>query len=204
MKISTVQQICKGAKRIELLSDPSQITQWISDGGAFYPLYDLPEFDQESMFALFDIPEKKRDKITFAYKYAFPETICFKDRMEGENALDFGTISICKSGRVLRPLKTSLGVIYINEKYLKPFSDSENGVQLYERCTSGGRVYVAVKEGVVLKGIIFPYDVVTKEFVSELKMICELSEIAVENKETGAIDESAENDVQMDLDEYLN
>lgn len=204
MKMSVIQQICKGAKRIELLSDSSSVTQWISDGGAFYPLYDLPELEQDSVFALFDIPEKKQEKISFLYKYAFPEMICFKDRMEGESALEFGTISICKNGRILRPYKTSRGMIYINEKYLKPFSDSENGVQLYERCTSGGTVYVAVKEGVVLKGIILPYDVVTKAFVSELKTICELSAVVAETKRAEIRGDDADENEQMDLDEYLN
>ena len=39
MKIASIQQICKGAKRIELFSAPSSSVQWISDGGAFYPLW---------------------------------------------------------------------------------------------------------------------------------------------------------------------
>ena len=62
MKLSAIQQICKGAKRIELWSDSATRTQWISDGGAFYPLYNLPNLEAENVFALFDIPEKKQDK----------------------------------------------------------------------------------------------------------------------------------------------
>ena len=132
MKIASIQQICKGAKRIELFSAPSSSVQWISDGGAFYPLYNLPEMQEENVFALFDIPEKKQDKIRFEHKHQLPEAISFTDAVDAENALEFGNISIYARGRILRPLKTSLGVIYINEKYLKPFSDAENGVQLYE------------------------------------------------------------------------
>lgn len=201
MKISAIQQICKGAKRIELFSAPASPTQWISDGGAFYPLYNLPEMEEENVFALFDIPEKKQDKIRFEHKRHLPEAIRFTDTADVENALDFGTISLYARGRVLRPLKTSVGMIYINEKYLKPFADAENGVQLYERYTTGGEVYIAVKEGFLLTGIILPYDIVTKEFVDELKAIYELSALAAENKKLHRL--GAEEPEQIDLEEYF-
>lgn len=94
MKIASIQQICKGAKRIELFSAPSSSVQWISDGGAFYPLYNLPEMREENVFALFDIPEKKQDKIRFEHKRQLPEAISFTDAVDAENALEFGNISI--------------------------------------------------------------------------------------------------------------
>ncbi len=201
MKISAIQQICKGAKRIELFSAPSSPVQWISDGGAFYPLYNLPEMEEENVFTLFDIPEKKQDKIRFEHKRTLPEAIRFTDTADVENALDFGTISIYARGRVLRPLKTSIGIVYINEKHLKPFADAENGVQLYERYTPSGEVYLAVKEGFLLTGIILPYDIVTKEFVDELKAIYELSALAAENKKLHRL--GAEEPEQIDLEEYF-
>lgn len=201
MKLSSIQQICKGAKRIELFSDPSVSVQYISDGGAFYPLYNLPEMEEENVFTLFDIPEKKQDKIRFEHKRSLPEAFDFSDTTGEEIALEFGTISICKRGRILSPLKTSLGIVYINERYLKPFSDAENGVQLFERHTPGGEIYIAVKEGFLLTGIILPYDIVTPEFVEELKTIYELSALAAENKKTEATTPAEL--AQIDIDEYL-
>ncbi len=201
MKISTIQQICKGAKRIVIYSDPSVSVQYISDGGAFYPLYNLPRMEEENVFALFDIPEKKQDKIRFEHKRSLPEFIDFSDTTDDEIALEFGSISIYKRGRILSPIKTSLGIIYINEKYLKPFSDSENGVQLFERHMPGGGIYIAVKEGFLLTGIILPYDIVTSDFVEELKKIYELSALAAENRKNAPA-EPAE-PAQIDIDEYL-
>ena len=201
VKLSSIQQICKGAKRIELFSDPSAPVQYISDGGAFYPLYGLPKMEEENVFTLFDIPEKKQEKIRFERKHKLPEIINFSDTTDDEIALEFGMISICTRGRILSPLKTSLGIVYINEKYLKPFSDAENGVQLFERHTPGGEIYIAVKEGFLLTGIIIPYDVVTPEFVEELKMIYKLSAVAADNrKPVPAEPDEAE---QIDIDEYL-
>lgn len=201
MKINTIQQICKAAKRIELFSAPSSTVQWISDGGAFYPLYNLPTMKEENVFALFDIPESKQNKIRFEHKFKLPEAISFTDTTETENPLELGTISICARGRALSPLKTSLGIIYINQKYLKPFSDAENGVQLYERYTPDGEIYIAVKEGFLLTGIILPYDIVTKEFVDELKTIYELSSLAAENKRLHRLE--TEEPEQIDLGDYI-
>lgn len=201
MKISAIQQICKGAKRIELCSAPSSSVQWISDGGAFYPLYNLPEMREENVFALFDIPEKKQDKIRFEYKNQLPAAICFGDTAEAENVLELGYISICARGRALRPLKTSHGMIYINEKYLKPFADAENGVQLYERYTPDGEVYIAVKEGFLLTGIILPYDIVTEDFVEALKVIYEFSALSAENKRVHRL--GAAETEQIDIGESL-
>ncbi len=192
MKISAIEQICKGAKRIDLYSSETTRAQWISDGGAFYPLYNLPQMKEENVFTLFDIPEKKQDKIRFEHKYQLPENISFADTADAENALEFCNIFIHTRGKTLVPLKAQIGVIYINEKYLKPFSDAENGVQLYERYTPGGEIYIAVKEGFLLTGIILPSDIVTKEFVDELKTIYELSALAAENKKLHREAEGAE------------
>lgn len=183
MKLSTIQQICKGAKRIELYS-PQDGCQWIGDGGALYPLYNLPRMDGDSIFAMFDIPEGKRDKIHLWQHTTLPENACFTDFAEGEVLVGLGDLEVSLSGRVLVPLKTSHGAIYINRKYLLPFKDSENGVLLYERNTSSGTVYVAVKEGFLLTGIIFPYNVVTPKFVEELETLCALSRVAMENQKS--------------------
>lgn len=199
MKISAIQQICKSAKRIELFSTPASSVQWISDGGAFYPLYSLPEMKAENVFALFDIPEKKQEKIHFEHKYQLPDDLSFASSTASENPLEYGNISIYARGRILAPIKTSLGIIYINEKYLKPFSDAENGVQLFERHTLSGNVYIAVKEGFLLTGIILPYDIITKEFIEELEMIYKLSVIAAENKR---FNDEVQEPEQLQLEEY--
>ncbi len=201
MKIASIQQICKSAKKIELFSAPGASVQWISDGGAFYPLYNLPEMEEENVFALFDIPEKKQEKIHFEHKYQLPEALSFADATATETPLEFGNISIYARGRILAPIKTSLGIIYINEKYLKPFSDAENGVQLYERYTPRGVVHLAVKEGFLLTGIILPYDIITKEFVAELETIYKLSAVAAENK--GLHSDENEEPEQLALEENI-
>lgn len=182
MKLNAIQQICKSAKRIELYTSPAASAQWISDGGAFYPLYNLPVLRDDTVFTLFDIPEKKRNKIRLEQRDLLPESICFTDHDEGDALLDQGKIAIGINGHTLVPLYTSLGAVYINAKYLAPFKDSENGVQLYERHMPSGAVYIAVKEGFLLTGIILPYDIITSEFIKDLEVMHRLTLLACDNR----------------------
>ena len=184
MKLKAIQQICKGAKRIELYTTPGARAQWISDGGAIYPLYNLPELKDDSVYTLFDIPESKRDKIRLEHRSRLPANLDFADYHEGESLIEQGKIEVCVRGRTLIPLTTSLGAVYINAKYLTPFSDSEAGVQFYERHTASGGVYLAVKEGFLLTGIILPYDVVTTEFIKELEQLHRMTALAESNRQT--------------------
>lgn len=199
MKINSIQKICKSQKRIILFQTPSGV-QWISDGFAIFPLYGLPPLDCESVLVMFDIPEKKQDKIFCEIKSGLPEAYDFSDTADEESQLELGSISICAKGMTLLPLKTSFGITYINQKYLAPFSDSENGVTLYERTTPAGQTYIAVKEGFLLTGIILPYDIVTKDFVSSLKEIYELSAVAESNKNSLPDDEKE----QMKLNDFID
>lgn len=201
MKINSIQQICKGAKRIELYTVEDKNVQWISDGGAFYPLYNLPQLEQENVFTMFDIPEDKQNKIRFEHKFTLPQAMNFEDHANGETLLELGGISIYTRGQILLPLKTSLGIVYINQKYLAPFKDSKNGVTLHERITPNGAVYIVAKEGFLLTGIILPLDVITKGFVDELESIYKLSAVAAENKKLSR--EEAEVPEQMDLGDSI-
>ena len=181
MKIQSIKQICKGAKRIDLYSPAEENDQWISDGCAFYPLYNLPVLRYESICTMFDIPEKKRDKIQIEEKRSLPHSFNFGDCDDREQPLRASPLALYLYGRTLIPLESSQGAIYIDKKYLAPFADAENGVQLYERVTAQGNVYVAVKEGFLLTGIIWPYNVVTQNFVNDLARLHDLSAVTLEN-----------------------
>lgn len=193
MKINAIVQLCKAAKRILLFYDADRDVQWISDGSAYYPLYNVPLLEEDSVFVLFDIPNKKREKVNLEYREELPTAADFSDRTEDELPVEAAALSVCAHGRTLLPVRTSLGCIYINEKHLKPFGDCEKGVQLYERHTASGAVYIAVKEGLLLKGVIHPYCNITESFVEELKGLWEQSKIGFENGE-----ETVE---QMELEE---
>lgn len=180
MKIKQIESILKAEKTIIVIEN--EACQWLGNGSVFYPVYNLPKLTKENIFTIFDIPEEKRDKFYFEER-PLPQGISFDDTDEGETMLERGSIAIYANGRALEPLKTSLGISFINERYLKPFADTDGGYDLYERIDSKGNIYIAVKCGFILLGIISPYDLVSEKFVSTLQELTELSKVALLNQE---------------------
>ena len=66
MKLKKVVALCNKAKGFRLfdkLDSTGEITQWLGDGYAIYPLIGLPILDEETLCAVFDISEKQRENI---------------------------------------------------------------------------------------------------------------------------------------------
>lgn len=62
MKIKQIEAILKASKTIAVIETPS--CQWLSNGFAAYPIYNLPELTEENIFAMFDIPKDKQENST--------------------------------------------------------------------------------------------------------------------------------------------
>ena len=180
MKLKQIEAILKAEKTIIVSETPS--CQWLGNGAAFYPVYNLPKLTQDNIFTMFDIAEDKRDKFYFEER-ELPSFINFEDGDESEEMLDRGSIAFYAQGRTLEPLKTSQGIAFINTRYLKPFTDSQAGYELYERTDKLGRPYIVVKSGFVLLGVISPYDLVSESFVQTLEEILNLSKVTLFNKQ---------------------
>lgn len=181
MKIKQIESILKSKKTIIILNTPS--CQWLGDGSAFYPVYNLPKLTQENIFTIFDVPEDKRDKFSFQELDA-PTHINLDDDDENEQMLDRSKfVDICAGGRRLEALVTSDGISFIDTRYLKPFADIDDGCELYERIDKSGKPYIAAKTGFVIVGIIKPYDLINDKFINILESMLTLSRAALFNKE---------------------
>lgn len=141
MKLKKIEQILKRNKTIILYHGPDDI-QFLSDGTALYPMFNLPELTKESIFTMFDIPEEKASKFLFEIRAL-------------SQSLD------------LEPLKTSQGIKYINTRYLEPFADIETGYEIYERTREDGMLYFAIKSGLILCGVVLP-SFGDEKFIKEL------------------------------------
>ena len=71
MKIKAIEAIIKANKTIVIIKEDG--CQWLGNGSALYPLYDFPKMNQQNIFAMFDIPEDKREK--YAYRESTGETL---------------------------------------------------------------------------------------------------------------------------------
>ena len=170
MKLGKVGALCKGAKRFFVYK--TWRDQWLSDGGAIYPIREFPMLKEDNVYTLFDIPEDKRGKMQY-YEDDIPYGIAFDDACEDEVVVQLAPISIVCYGSTYSPIKGRYGILYIDRRYLGPLGDD---ITLYERYyPRSDKSYIAVKRGLLLEAIILPAQIATKELADILKKIGELT-----------------------------
>lgn len=150
MKIKAIASLLKGNRLINLWDCGD--TQWISNGRAAYPLYGMPRLDEETVMTVMDIPEKDRDKY-IVDNLGAPTKLNLSDYDDTERRLPPPMLTIGYGGEVLMPARTSLGLMFFDPAYLKPIDED---YELFEREDKDGEMYIAVKAGLLLKGIILP------------------------------------------------
>lgn len=155
MKTKRAIELCKQSRRMSLWEGSG--VQWISDGGAAYPLYNLPSFDFASICSTYDILLDKTEKIIFTAS-DLPREMNFADIADGEIIAEPAPINLVKDGIVMIPLIAEDELEYIDAKYLDPLADARGDLELYRRTTAAGRVYFAAKLGMVVVGIIQPME----------------------------------------------
>lgn len=176
MKIKQIESILKSSKNIAVLI--AEEGQWLGNGAAYYPVYNLPRMTKEHIFAMFDIPEDKRDKFFFS-EAPTPNHINFTDHDECENSVKKLKLSLDVYGYSVTLLETSRGLVCINSQFLKPFQGLKEGYELYERFSKKQGIYIAVKSGFSLVGIILPLKIIDEKFVEELERVFELAEFSM-------------------------
>ena len=136
MKIKKVGAICNAGGYYYLMDERDAageiVGQWLGDGKSAYPLVGLPVMDLENICAMFDITEKKREKLVMR-RADVPDSMDWGDTAPLERQLDDPKLCVRYDGRDLLPLETTAGVTFIQEKYLLPLDGLE-----YMRLTSAG------------------------------------------------------------------
>lgn len=198
MKIKSIAAICKKNKNIAIFERYNDggdlVTQYIGDGSAVYPVIGLPPLDAESLLTIFDVPEKDRDNY-FVKTLGIPAGISFEDTDATERQVERETLSIIYSGKTLKPIRTTRGLVFIESRYLAPVNDVLDVLELYERRTAEGAPYIVAKAGFLLQAVIMPYDVINQQFVESLQGLtreCEFTLSEKERKEREARDHFTE------------
>ena len=73
--------------------------------------------------------------------------------------------------------------MFIESRYLSPVSDILDVLELYERITPGGTPYIVAKAGFLLQAVIMPYDVISQQFVDNLKRLTEQCALSLDLRE---------------------
>lgn len=164
MKMNKISALCKFAKTINIYEYNG--TQFVGNGFAAYPLYGMAELDEDSLFIIFDVPEKKQDSYD-CNVMPVPSGISFDDGADFENIIEQSDFRIDYKGTMLMPLETSQGIVFMDAALLAPLAD-ENNVELYERITKGKRPYIVAKAGFMLLAVFMPLGCITKQFCEKL------------------------------------
>ena len=130
----------------------------------------------------FFVPEKDRDNY-FVKTLGVPAGISFEDTDETERHVEREGISIIYSGRTLKPIRTTRGLVFIESRYLSPVADVLDVLELYERRTAEGTPYIVAKAGFLLQAVIMPYDVINQQFVESLQDLTRECEFSLSEKE---------------------
>lgn len=141
----------------------------------------LPLMTNEQLLIMFEVPEKDYPKYHFSNNEKFTNQLDRNDCISAESIVEPLAMKLYYCGYSLIPLKTEVGLVCIEEKYLKPLADLEQGYELYLRYSDRNKPYIVAKAGMFLKAVILPCEVVDKFFYSAVKDVMKLTEAAIGN-----------------------
>lgn len=181
MKLNKIIGFCKSEKTIYLYEGEDK--QWLSDGYAVYPLDNVPHFDTNTLCATYDIAGKKKENINARHFLELPKSFSFADSIENESVCEVNPIKVSINGITYTQILTSTGCEFIDSQYLAPFSDTNaDMLRIFERVSSDGTTYFAVKEGFILVAVILPEVLLNQKTLEELKAFVGRCEVHMKNK----------------------
>ena len=180
MKIKSIISICNAEKGVGVYGVGEEYEQFFSANNALYLMSGLPKLGEDEIYMLFGIPLDKRDKFTVAIHEEYPPRFDLSPRSD-DTDVSRSNIRIKAFGGEYEPIGTSQGIVYISTRYLAPFDDFKEGVQLYERIDRYGKIYLVVKSGFMVVGIICPEAITNAWLCESLGKLAELTKAAFDN-----------------------
>lgn len=171
MKFKKIQTLLRQIKTIHIRH--GEAAQWIGDGSALYPVYNLPYLNERAMQTILDINDDAWDKYDFEEHPTM--SLNEDDVMEGMIQLDRLEITLYWKGRDLIPLIGNGKIYYIQAKYLKPFDDDMLLTYWLRDDPALASPIIGIQEGMCLAGLIAPMVIDDKVFCESLYRIYELT-----------------------------
>lgn len=135
--------------------------QYITNGCGLYSLHNFPLLNADQLCAILGIPEKKKGKYNIEDNAEIPEFV--NTNINQYNPLVRKNLLINYLGELYEPLNLHTGIAFINNKYLKPFSDLEE-ISLYDHYDINTRQHmIIVKAGFLFVGAIAPENIISEK-----------------------------------------
>jgi hypothetical protein len=193
MKIKKIEKLCKDAGYIFLydelgscneengeLEEPAR--QWMGDGYAVYPLDGMPYLAEREVCAIFDIDEKKRDKIVINHFENLPEYVSLADQMETDEPLEEIRFQMSLGDDELALFRDEGGRLVVIKAEYKKTIDNWKECQCFKRVSADGKPFVAVMSGCILRGLIGTYRI-NEQLVETLGVVYNAAGVAAEQEQ---------------------
>lgn len=147
MIIKNISAIIKSSEAMSAVTDGYGI-MWIGDMHSLYPLWGLPVMDNDQLYTLLDIDDKKAEKLT-----AVPFYEVNLEDVDGDE-VQIERYPLILSGHMV--YHTSRGAAFVEQRYMRPLNDLKGEVTYWQRVNQHGMLYIAVKVGLLLRAILLP------------------------------------------------
>lgn len=145
MKLKGMAALCRRGKRVTLFErrhDDGTIEQFLSDGFGVYMTGDLPQLDEESVLAIFDVSAKDDWVVQ---RSALPDWISTDDFDPTDEPVRLCETGVTHDGKTYRPLfRKDRGVVWTDEAFFSPIAGHDFSLFLRGR---GSEQYLVAKEG---------------------------------------------------------
>ncbi len=195
MKFSKIAALAKREKTAILMRDADGV-QWLGTGSAAYMLEGMPPLDTDTVLTVMGVPEDKKSTWFSVEKEDKGKLLENDVPGEEEVTADNAGISVIYGGKLLMPIYTMMGMVWIDAELLAPTDRKEAGYRrFFIRCMENGTRVVAVKEGLVLTAVIMECRIESNDLADALDTL------AGRYRLQKAMEERKENDIQGTIGE---
>lgn len=195
MRFSKIAALAKRNKTAVLMRDPDGV-QWLDIGGAAYMLDGMPPLDSETVLTVMGVPDDKRDKWLAKERSGGEELLKNDAPGEEEVTAENAGVSVIYGGRLLMPIYTMMGMVWVDVELLAPTDRKEAGYRrFFIRGTKKGNRMIAVKEGLILTAVIMECRIEGNDLMEALDTL------AGRYRLQKTMGERKENDIQDEIGE---
>lgn len=167
MKLQKIVDICK--KSGQMYITHAEDTQWVGNGQAIYPLYDLPKLQAEELCTIYGITEDQQDKMILNEKSATEYDVSFAALDGSEEAVVVVPMEITFGGASYKILRSKTGISFVKRLYFSPFKEETQVWQKKNKCGE----YFIITAGMFVVGVIFPKLGLRADIAAEIKDVAE-------------------------------
>lgn len=167
MKIQKIVDLCK--KSGQMYITKTEDCEWIGNGYAIYPLYDLPELTAEELCTIYGITEEQQDKMILNDKSVSEYGgIDFGPIKADEEPAEVVKLGLYYGGTRFMMLQSKEGISFVPGVYLSPYKEE---IQFWRRVSSSGIEYFVLTAGMFVVGIVFPEVGLRADISAEIKEV---------------------------------